>query len=202
MVERGDKVLLWLKILTLLVGGIGTLAVVFLADVILERVSAAPMSVELEATVEMSEVAELHHWAAYKATTVQNDFEANYHVEKALALATDTEHQSLLDGLLREHLPSGHFIHTEVTLIEILESGNAHEPELSFSPLHARLAYLLLAEGNIGEAQEQVEHLVTLAAALEKEQGQKILDALTTGDTDTASLLLAEFAGEEVNHHD
>ncbi len=196
MVERGDRVLLWLKILTLIVGGIGTIAVVFLADVILARVSATPISIELEVAVPMNEVAELHHWIAYKASIAQNDMETNYHVEKALTLATDAQHQSLLDGLLREHLPAGHFFHSEDTMKEILELAEKREPELSFTRLHASLTHLLLAEGNTGEAQEQVEHLIVLAADPEKEQGQKILDALATGDTETASLLLAELSGK------
>ncbi len=155
MVERGDRVLLWLKILTLFVGGIGTITVVFVADVILERVSAAPLSIELEVAVPMNEVAELHHWIAYKAATAQNDMETNYHVEKALTLATDAQHRSLLDGLLKEHLPAGHFFHAEDTMKEILELADKRDPGLSFTLLHASLAHLLLGEGNISEAQEQ-----------------------------------------------
>ena len=193
MIERADKVLSWLVILALIVGGIGTIAVVFMADVILARVSATPLSIELEVAVPMNEVAELHHWIAYKASIAQNDMETNYHVEQALALATDAQHRSLLDGLLREHLPAGHFFHSEDTMKEILELAEKREPELSFTMLHASLAHLLLAEGNSGEAQEQVEHLVALATGPEKEQGQKILDALATGDTEAAALLLAEF---------
>ncbi len=196
MVERGDRVLSWLLILAFFVGGIGTISVVFLADVILERVSAAPLSIELEVAVPMNEVAELHHWLAYEASKAQNDMETVYHVEKALTLAIDAQHQSLLDGLLREHLPAGHFFHSEDTMLEILELADKREPELSFDRLHANLAQLLLAEGNTGEAQEQVEHLIALAADPEKEQGQKILNALVTGDTETASLLLAELSGK------
>ena len=195
MVERGDRVLLWLKILTLFVGGIGTIAVVFLADVILERVSAAPLSIELEVAVPMNEVAELHHWLAFKASIAQNDMETNYHVEKALTLAIDADHQSLLDGLLREHLPAGHFFHSEDTMKEILELAEKREPELSFARLHASLAQLLLAEGSIDEALEQVEHLVALATGAGKEQGQKVLEALTIGDAETAARLLAELSG-------
>ncbi len=196
MVERGDRVLSWLMILAFFIGGIGTTAVVFLADVILERVSAAPLTIELEVAVPMNEVAELHHWLAYKASIAQNDMETNYHVEKALELAIDAEHQSLLDGLLKEHLPAGHFFHSEDTMIEILELADKREPDLSFTLLHASLAHLLLGEGNIGEAQEQVEHLVTLATGTEKEQGQKIMDVLTSGDTEVASLLLTEVSGK------
>ncbi len=99
-------------ILTLIVGGIGTVAVVFLADVILASVADAPLDIELEVAVPLSEAAELHHWIAYQASVAQNDMETNYHVEQALTLATDAEHQSLLDGLLREHLPAGHFFHS------------------------------------------------------------------------------------------
>ncbi len=195
MIERGDRILLWLKILTLIVGGIGTITVIFVADVVLASLSDAPIPIELEVAVPMNEVAELHHWLAYEASIAQNDMETNYHVEKALTLATDAQHQSLLDGLLREHLPAGHFFHAEDTMKEILELAEKREPELSFDRLHASLANLLFEEGNIGEAQEQVEHLVALAAGPEKEQGQKILDALATGDTKTASLLLAELSG-------
>ncbi len=196
MIERADKVLSWLVILALIIGGLGTTAVVFTAEIILANVSNQPLSIELEVAVPMSEVAELHHWLVYEASIAENDFEANYHVEQALDLATNAEHQSLLDGLLREHLPSGHFFHAEDTMVEILELAEKREPELSFTLLHASLAHLLLTEGNIGEAQEQVEHLVALATALEKEQGQKILDALATGDTETASLLLTELSGK------
>ena len=192
MIERADKVLAWLVILVLIIGGLGTTFVVFAAEKILANVSSQPISIELEVAVPMSEVAELHHWLVYEASIVQNDFEANYHVEQALALATDAQHQSLLDGLLREHLPSGHFFHAEDTMVEILELANKRNPELSFTLLHASLAHLLLTEGNTSEAQVQVEHLVALATGTEKEQGQKILDALTTGDTETASLLLAD----------
>lgn len=202
MVERADRVLVWLKILTLIFGGVGTILVVFLADVVIGRMAAAPRPVELEVAVPMTKVAELHHWVAYKASTVENDFEANYHVEQAFALATDAEHQSLLDGLLREHLPAGHFFHIRDTLKEILELAGKHDPELSLALLHARLAHLLLEEGNIDEAREQVEHLIALATGTEKEQGQKILDALTAGDTETGALMLDELSGEEVNHHD
>lgn len=192
MVERGDRVLLWLKILTFFIGGIGTIAVVFLADVILAGASAT--SVDIGATsLEVSEVGELQHWLAYKASVAQDDMETNYHVEKSLALATDADHQSLLDGLLRQHLPAGHFFHAEATIIEIMDLAEKREPELSLERLHASLAHLLLAEGNTGEAQVQVEHLVALATGTEKEQGQKILDALTTGDAETATTLLAEF---------
>ncbi len=196
MIERGDRVLLWLKILTLVVGGIGTIAVVFLADVILASVSDVPLDIELEVAVPLSEVAEQHHWIAYQASLAQNDMETNYHVEKALALAEDAEHQSVLDGLLREHLPAGHFFHSEDALLEILELAEKREPGLSFTMLHASLASLLLAEGSIDEAREQVEHLVALATGTEKEQGQKILETLTAGDTETATTLLAEISGE------
>ncbi len=194
MIERGDRVLLWLKILALLVGGIGTIAVVFLADVILASVSDVPLNIELETAVPLSEVAELHHWLAYQASLAQNDMETNYHVEQALALAMNTDHQSVLDGLLREHLPAGHFFHSEDALLEILELAEKRKPGLSFTMLHASLASLLLAEGSIGEAGEQAEHLVALATGPEKEQGQRILDALAAGDTETAMLLLAELS--------
>ena len=194
MIERADKVLSWLVILVLIIGGLGTTAIVFTAEMILANVSSQPISIELEVAVPMSEVGELHHWLAYEGSIVQSDFEAVYHVEQALALATDAEHQSLLDGLLREHLPSGHFFHAEDTITEIMELSNKREPGLSFTLLHASLAQLLLEEDNIDQAREQVEHLVALATGSEKEQGQKILDALTAGDTETASLLLAELS--------
>ncbi len=85
-------------------------------------------------------------------------------------------------------------------MVEILELANKRNPELSFTLLHASLAQLLLEEGNTDLAREQVEHLIALAAGPEKEQGQKLLDALAAGDTETASLMLAEIAGEEENH--
>ncbi len=194
MIERGDRVLSWLMISVLIIGGIGTIVVIFVADVILASLADAPIPIELEVAVPMNEVAELHHWLAYEASIAQDDMETNYHVEKSLTLAIDAQHQSLLDGLLREHLPAGHFFHAEDTMKEILELAEKREPDLSFTLLHASLAQLLLAEGNTGEAQEQVEHLIALTAGPEKEQGQKILDALATGDTETASLLLAELS--------
>ncbi len=192
MVERADRVLVWLSIVTLVFGGGVAVVVVFLASVVVGQVAAAPVPIDLDTAVPMSEVAKLHHWTALEASIAQNDFEANYHVEQALALATDAEHQSLLDGLLREHLPSGHFFHVEDTMIEITELSNKRNPGLSFTLFHASLAQLLLEEGNTDLAREQVEHLVTLATGTEEEQGQQVLEALTAGDTETASRLLAE----------
>ncbi len=195
MIERADKVLSWLVISVLIIGGFGTTTVVFTAEMILANVSNQPLSIELEVAVPMSEVGELHHWLAYEASIVQNDFEAVYHVEQALDLATNAEHRSLLDGLLREHLPSGHFFHAEDTMVEILELAEKRNPGLSFTLLHASLAQLLLEEGNTDLAREQVEHLVTLASGSEKAQAQQVLEALTNGDTEAASLLLAELSG-------
>ncbi len=194
MVERADRVLVWLSMVTLIFGGGVAIVVVLTASIVVGQMADAPTPIELEVAVPMNEVAELHHWLAYEASIAQNDMETNYHVEKALTLATDAQHQSLLDGLLREHLPAGHFFHSEDTMVEILELANKRNPELSFTLLHASLAQLLLVEDNTDLAREQVEHLIALSAGLEKEQGQKILDALTTSDTETASLLLAELS--------
>ncbi len=202
MQVRADRVLVWLGILTLIVGGIGTLAVVFLADMILTGVSEQPVSIDLDVELKLSEEEVLHHWLVYKASVAQHDMEANYHVEQAFALAVDADHQSLLDGLLRQHLPSGHFFHARDTMTEILELAEKHhEPEPSLGLLHARLAEVLLENGDAVLAQEQVEHLVALATGSEKEQGQQILNALTAGDSETASQLLAELSGEEEEVH-
>ncbi len=197
MQVRADRVLVWLGILTLIVGGIGTLAVVFLADMILAGVSEQPVSIDLDVELKLSEEEVLHHWLVYKASVAQHDMETNYHVEQALVLAADAEHQSLLDGLLREHLPAGHFFHSEDTMKEILElAEKLREPEASLGLLHARLAEVILERGEAALAREQVEHLVALATGIEKEQGQQILDALTAGDSETASQLLAQLSGQ------
>ena len=193
MQVRADRVLVWLGILTLIIGGIGTLAVVFVADAILAGVSTQSVSIDLDVELKLSDEEVLHHWLAYKGSVAQHDMEANYHVEQALALAVDADHQSLLDGLLREHLPSGHFFHAEDTMREILELAEQFpEPEASLGLLHGRLARVLLVKGDAVLAQEQVEHLVALATGTEKEDGQKILDALRAGDSATASQLLGD----------
>ena len=190
VVERADRVLARLWILTLIVGGLATLAVVFLADVVLARLAAAPVTSEAVA-VEMSEALELHQWLAYKAVLVENDKEANYHVEQALALATERGHRSDLDGLLREHLPSGHFVHVRQTLKDWLDARP--EPGLPQEQLEMQAALALLKDGNVDEAQAQVQHFI--ASGIEREAGEKILEAITEGDLEAATRFLGELAG-------
>ncbi len=135
---RADRVLVWLWILTFIFGGMATLAVVFAADVALANLSrpVPPAGVE---QVAMSEEMELHHWAVYKAAQAGNDTAAYAHLEKLMGMVTDPKHRSLLDGVLREHLPAGHFIHTYLTMKELL--GDRPEPDLTLEQIEAKLGF-------------------------------------------------------------
>ncbi len=135
-VIRADRVLVWLWVLTIIFGGMATLGVVFAADVVLANLTrpAPPAGVE---AVAMSEEMELHHWAIYKAAKVGNDTTAYAHLEKLMVMVTNPKHRSLLDGVLREHLPAGHFIHTYLTMKELL--GDRPEPDLTVEQIEAKL---------------------------------------------------------------
>lgn len=192
LVTRADRVLVWLKILTIFLGGVATLAVVFLSDVMMARL-ANPVGVAGVEPVPMSEVEELHHWIGYKvALGAMDDKHVVYHVEKAFSLATETKHKSALDGILAEHMPAGHFVHTKNILKELLG-----KPEPPFSPiqLDARLALLLLKENKIGQSRKQVEHMQKVATETEKEVIQKALKAIQKGGLEQAGRLLAELSG-------
>lgn len=137
-VKRADRALVWLWTLTFIFGGLATLTVVFAADVMLASLArpVPPAGVE---QVAMSEEMELHHWAVYKAVKAQNDATAYAHLQKLMVMATDPKHKSLLDGVLREHLPAGHFIHTELTMKELL--GDRPEPDLTLEEIEAKLGF-------------------------------------------------------------
>jgi len=162
-----------------------------------------PVPAAAAETVAMSEELELHHWIVYKADAVQDDMEVAYHLEEALALATDPEHHSLLDGLLEVHHAGGGALHISDTIDEIMHSAGHSEPEEPLELLHASLVHLLLEEGNISEARTQTEHLVALATGTVREQGQEILEAQTKGDIETAKRLVAELiAGQQLHTAD
>ena len=137
-ITRDDKILVWLWIMTLFLGGVATLAVVFLADVVLANLGRPVPPAGLE-QVAMSEEMELHHWAIYKATKTENDVPAYAHLEKLMKTVTDPKHRSALDGVLREHLPAGHFIHTWMTMKELL--GDRSEPDLKLEEIEAKLGF-------------------------------------------------------------
>ncbi len=175
-------------------GAVMSILGVFLIGVITSVGSAAPEPHLMEVPVrgELSKVAELHLWIVYKANAVHNDAEVAYHLERALALATDAGHQSLLQGLLIEHGPEGHSKQVSDTIKEIMKLAGRHEPGLSLESLHASLVFVLLEEGDINEARTQTEHLIALATGTVKEQGRKMLEAQTAGDIETAKKLAAE----------
>ena len=137
-ITRDDKILVWLWIMTLFLGGVATLAVVFLADVVLSNMGrpVPPAGVE---QVAMSEEIELHHWVIYKAAKRENDAPAYAHLEKLMKTVTDPKHRSALDGVLREHLPAGHFIHTWMTMKELL--GDRSEPDLTLEEIEAKMGF-------------------------------------------------------------
>lgn len=192
-VTRADRVLVWLKIFTLFLGGMATLAVVFLADVMTARL-ANPIGVAGVEEVAMSEESELHHWLGYKiALAAQDDIHVVYHVQKAFALATDPKQKSVLDGVLVEHMPAGHFIHTKNILKELL--GTKAEPASSITQLEARLALGLIKGNKMAEAREQVQHLITATTSPTKEAAQEVLEAITRGNLEAATRLLADLSG-------
>ena len=149
-------------------------------------------NVATPASGELSKVAELHHWIAHKAVAAQNDEDVVYHLEKALALATGAEQKSLLEGLLREYRTGGQSTHVSDTIKRIMESAGRSQPDLAFESLHASLVYVLLEEGDITEARAQMDHLEALATGTVKGQVQKIIEAHSRGDIETAKKLAAE----------
>lgn len=192
-VTRPDRVLVWLKVFTMLLGGMGTLAVVFLADVMTARL-ANPVGVAGVEAVPMSAESELHHWLGYKvALAAMDDKDVVYHVRKAFALATDAKQKSALDGVLVEHMPAGHFIHTKNILKELL--GTKAQPSQPPVQLEARLALVLLKENRVEDARAQVEHFTTVASDSIKEVAQQVLDALQKGDLESAGQRLTELSG-------
>ncbi len=112
------------------------MVVVFAADVVLTNMSrpVPPAGVE---QVAMSEEMELRHWAIYKAAKAQKDTPAYAHLEKLITMISDPKHKSLLDGVLREHMPAGHFIHSWMTVKELL--GDRTEPNLTLEEIEAKL---------------------------------------------------------------
>lgn len=183
-IARSDRVLVWLGVLTIFLGGVATLAVVFLADVFTARL-ANPTSVAGVEAVKMSEVEELHHWLGYKlGVLAQNDKDVVYHVEKLFATATDPKQKSALDGVLVEHMPAGHFIHTKNILKELL--GTKPEPQAFPAQLEAKLALALLKEKRMDDAKAQVEHMVTVTSGHAKEESQEALEAMLKGDMEAA----------------
>lgn len=181
-------------LITILFGALGTLAVAFLADVMLASLS-SPSGVAGVEAVAMSEDAELHHWIGYKvAVAGVNDKEVLHHVGKAYALATNASQKMALDGIVVEHLPAGHFIHTKNILKELL--GDRPEPAQPLEQLEAKLASALIKQKNVVEAREQVEHLVAVTSGKSKEVGERTLEALQKADEELAGRLLAELAGD------
>ena len=173
----------------------GTLAVVFLADVMTARL-ANPTSVAGVEAVTMSEVEELHHWIGYKvALKAMDDKDVVYHVAKIFALATDPKQKSALDGVLVEHMPAGHFIHTKNILKELL--GMKAEPQAFPAQLEAKLAVALLKENKMDDAKAQVEHMLTVTTGHAQEEAQEVLDAMLKGDTAAAVERLTHQSGAD-----
>lgn len=191
-VARADRVLVWLKIATIILGGMGTLVVVFLADVMTARM-ANPTGVAGVEAVAMSEVEALHHWIGYKvALGFTDDKDVVYHVQKLFNTATDAKQKSALDGVLVEHMPAGHFIHTKNILKDLL--GEKQEPAQSPIQLEAKLALALVKDNKLEDAQRQVEHMLTLATNAAKEVTQQALEALQKGNPGSAGQLLTTLA--------
>lgn len=186
-ITTADKVLLWLKIVTIFLGGLGTITVIFAADVAMARL-AVPTAVGVEAIADIPETIELELWLGYKAAKALDDKEANFHIQKMHDLATDEKQKSALYGIIMEHMPAGHFIHTYTILKELL--GDKVEPELPPKTLEVRLALAFMKEGNTSESRAQIEHLLATASGQEKEGYQKAIEALAQGDSEAARLLL------------
>ncbi len=195
LVTRGDTLLVWLKILTLFLGFGGTIAVVFLADVMTTRL-ANPVGVAGVEAVTMSEVEELHHWIGYKvALKAMDDRDVVYHVGKLFASAADPKQKSALDGILAEHMPAGHFIHTKNILKELL--GTKAEPQAFPTQLEAKLALALVKENKADDAKAQLEHTVTVTSGHAREEAQQALEAVLKGDMEAAVRLLTHLSGAE-----
>jgi len=194
-ITQADRVLVWLEVLTIFLGGIATLAVVFLADVMTAKLASLSRVAGVEAVV-MTEESELHHWIGYKvALAAMDDKDVVYHIAKAMSLATEAQQKSALDGVLVEHMPAGHFVHTKNILRELL--GTKQQPAPPPTQLEARLALLLIKENKMDKAQEQVEHMLTVAAMPGKEVIQEAIKAIEKGDMEGAVRLLAKIAEEQ-----
>lgn len=141
-----------------------------------------------QASIEMTDILEMHNWLAYWAAKEQDATKVNHHVSMALALAKNPKHKSDLDGLIREHVSEGHFIHTQKTLKEWL--GARQEPAMPHEKLEVKLALALLKERKLEDAQAHVQ--ICIASGTQKVTGEKVLTALTKGDIDYANRLLAE----------
>lgn len=137
-VIKADKVLAWLWFLTIIFGGMATISVVFMADVVLARLNRPVPPAGLD-QMAMTEEVELHHWAIFKAAKATNDTAAYPHLNKLLEMITDSKHRSAVDGVLREHLPAGHFIHTELTMKELL--GDRTEPDMTLVQIEEKLGF-------------------------------------------------------------
>lgn len=191
-VTQADRVLVWLKVLTILLGGAGTIAVVFLADVMTAKL-ANPVGVAGIDAVKMTEYEELHYWLGYKlGVMAQDDKDVVFHVQKGFAVAQDPKQKSALDGVLVEHMPAGHFIHTKNIIKELL--GTKPEPSAIPIQLEARLALLLVKENKIAEAKEQLNHMLSVPTVTGKEVVQGIVEALDKGDLDSAGQRLMALA--------
>lgn len=192
-IAQADRVLVWLEVLTIFLGGMATLAVVFLADVMTAKL-ANPSRVAGVVAVTMSEESELHHWIGYKvALAAMDDKDVVYHIAKAMSLATEAQQKSALDGVLVEHMPAGHFIHTKNILKELL--GTKQQPAPPPAQLEARLALLLIKENRMDKAQEQLEHMLTVATGADKEVMQKVIKAMQQGDMEDAGRSLTRLSG-------
>lgn len=193
LVTEADRVLVWLKILTIFLGGMATLAVVFLADVMTAKL-ANPVGVAGIDAVKMSEVEELHHWIGYKvALAAMDDKDVVYHVKVLFDTATDAKQKSALDGVLVEHMPAGHFIHTKNILKELL-GDKAAPPQLPLQ-LEAKVALALLKENKLEDARAQVEHMLTVATGTAKEVIQGAMESLQKGDGEGARQQLTGLVG-------
>ncbi len=195
VVARADRVLVWLKMVTIVLGGLGTLSVVFLADVMTARL-ANPTGVAGVEAVTMSEVEELHHWIGYKvALGASDDRDVVYHVRTLFESATDAKQKSALDGVLVEHMPAGHFIHTKNILKDLL--GTKLEPTATPIQLEVRLALALLKNGKLEDGKAQLEHMLTVGTDATKEVVQQALQKLKEGDVESAKQGLAALAGAQ-----
>ncbi|MBI2288109.1 MAG: hypothetical protein HYU83_03900 [Chloroflexi bacterium] len=122
-----------------------------------------------------------------------DDKDVVYHVAKIFALATDRKQKSALDGVLVEHMPAGHFIHTKNILKELL--GIKPEPQGFPAQLEAKLALALIKENKTDDARVQVEHMVTVTTGHAKEEAQEALAAMVKGDLAAAERLLTHQSG-------
>ncbi len=196
-IGRADTILVWLKIATFFFGLGGTIAVVFLADVMTGKL-ANPVGVAGIDAVKMSEVEELHHWIGYKvALKAMDDKDVVYHVKQLFDSSTDAKQRSALDGVLVEHMPAGHFIHTKNILKELL--GDKVEPQAFPAQLEAKLALAIIKQNKLEDAKAQVAHMLTVTTGHSKEEAEEALKALEKADLETAQRVLAHEAGSEAH---